>query len=74
MDEELERIEIALQQDQKQVALELLSSVREEAAALVALRATVDAALVGLDGDTGQEALLFFVSQISGGLDPDLDK
>ena len=74
MEEELERIEIALRHDQKQVALELLARVRERAGALVALEATADGALTELGDDTKQEALLRFVARIRAGFDPDLDR
>lgn len=74
MEEELERIEIAVRHDQKIVALELLASVRERAGALVALEAAADCALTELGNDTSQEALLRFVGRIRAGFDPDIDK
>lgn len=74
MEDELERIEIAVRHQQRDVALGLLARVRQEAAALVALRATVEIAFHELGEDPDQPALLRFVSRIRAGFDPDLDK
>ena len=70
----LNRLEVAIRHGHRQLALRLVDYLRARDAGCDALEATVECALIELDGSTDPVALARFCSRIGAGLDHDAAK